>query len=94
MEYSEDRSKDCRRVPDDRREVIKIVRDIVLKHLPEGYEEVMQYNMISYVVPLSKYLVTYNKQPLALLSIWNQKNHMGINSTSISNIGFSNIFEK
>lgn len=71
------------KLPDDRREAIKIVRDIVLKHLPEGYEEVMQYNMISYVVPLSKYPVTYNKQPLALLSIGSQKNHMALYMNNI-----------
>jgi len=71
------------KLPDDRREAIKIVRDIVLKHLPEGYEEVMQYNMISYVVPLSIYPVTYNKQPLALLSIGSQKNHMALYMNNI-----------
>ena len=39
----------------DRREVVSAVRDIILQNLPEGFEEIMQYGMISYVVPLSRY---------------------------------------
>ncbi|MCK9485262.1 MAG: DUF1801 domain-containing protein [Dehalococcoidia bacterium] len=34
----------------------------------------MQYGMISYVVPLSRFPDTYNKQPLALASLASQKN--------------------
>ena len=36
-----------------RREAITAVRNVILDNLPAGYEEVMQFGMISYIVPLS-----------------------------------------
>lgn len=65
-------------LPDDRREVIEAVRETVLAHLPQGFEETMQYGMISYVVPLERYPDTYNGQPLAVASLANQKHHMAL----------------
>jgi hypothetical protein len=38
----------------------------------------MQYGMISYIVPLKRYPETYNKQPLANVSLASQKNHMAV----------------
>ncbi len=40
-------------LPDDRREALQVVRAVVLKNLPKGYEEGMQYGMIGYFVPHS-----------------------------------------
>jgi uncharacterized protein YdhG (YjbR/CyaY superfamily) len=65
-------------LPDERRKAIAAVRDAILRYLPEGYEETMQYGMISYIIPKSRYPETYNGQPLALASLANQKNHMAI----------------
>jgi hypothetical protein len=65
-------------LPDDRRPSIEAVRAVILEHLPPGYEEVMQYGMISYVVPFSRYPDTYNKQPLAIASLANQKRYMAL----------------
>lgn len=65
-------------LPVDRREAISEVRDVILANLPEGYEEVMQYGMISYVIPFSRYPKTYNNQPLAIVSLASQKNHMAV----------------
>lgn len=59
-------------LPEDRREALEAVRAVVLEHLPDGYEENMQFGMISWVVPLSRYPDTYNKQPLALASLASQ----------------------
>ncbi len=42
-------------LPDDRREALQAVRAVVLKNLPKGYEEGMQYGMIGYFVPHSVY---------------------------------------
>lgn len=47
-------------LPDDRREAVAAVRRVILKHLPPGYEEVMQYGMIGYVIPFERYPETYN----------------------------------
>jgi len=67
----------------DRREAISAVRDVILKNLPDGIEEVMNWGMISYQVPLSVYPDTYNKQPLMYAALASQKNHMAVYLTSI-----------
>jgi hypothetical protein len=65
-------------LPDDRRSVISSLRAKIKRALPKGFAEVMQYGMISYVVPLAKYPDTYNKQPLTVLSLASQKQHMSL----------------
>src|SRR5690625_6485803 len=55
-------------LPEDRRAMVDTIRSAVLRGLPDGFEETIQYGMISYVVPLGRYPVTYNKQPLAIRS--------------------------
>ena len=65
-------------LPEDRKEVMQNLREIILKNLPKGFEEIMQYGMISYVVPHSKYPAGYHckpSDPLPFLSIASQKNH-------------------
>ena len=62
----------------ERREALAEVRRVILENLPVGYSEVMQYGMISYVIPLERYPKTYNKQPLAYLSLAAQKRYMSI----------------
>ena len=63
-------------LPEDRKEIISGVRLLVLDTLPEGYQETMQWGMISYVVPLLMYPDTYNGQPLGYVSLANQKNYV------------------
>ena len=70
-------------MPDDRREAITKVRDIILKQLPEGYEEALNWGMITYQVPLEIYPDTYNKKPLMYAALANQKNHMAVYLTGI-----------
>jgi hypothetical protein len=65
-------------LPDDRRDAIAAVRKVVLDHLPEGFEEVMQYGMISYVVPFERFRDTYNGSPLTVASLASQKRHMAL----------------
>ncbi|MCH7871081.1 MAG: DUF1801 domain-containing protein [Planctomycetes bacterium] len=68
-------------LPADRRKAIKAVREVILKNLPKGYEEVMQSGAIGYVIPHSVYPPGYHcnpKQPLPFASIASQKNHMSI----------------
>ena len=62
----------------ERRSEIATVRKVILDNLPDGYGERMQYGMISYVIPLETYPVTYNKQPLGLASLASQKNYMSL----------------
>lgn len=70
-------------LPEDRKEALTRVRDVVLKNLPHGYQETMNWGMICYEVPLSKYPNTYNKQPLMYAAIASQKNHMAVYNTGV-----------
>jgi hypothetical protein len=68
-------------LPEERRAAISTVRKVILDNLPNGYEEQMQYGMISYVVPHSLYPAGYHcdpKQPLNYASLGSQKNHMAL----------------
>jgi len=65
-------------LPPERREVISEVRETVLANLPEGYVETMNWGMISYEIPLERYPVTYNKQPLAYAALAAQKHRYGL----------------
>ena len=65
-------------LPEDRRPAIETVRRVVLENLPDGFEEQMQYGMISWVVPLARYPETYNGQALAVASLANQKRYMSL----------------
>ncbi|MGB0757423.1 MAG: DUF1801 domain-containing protein [Patescibacteria group bacterium] len=73
-------------LPDEKRDVVTAVRDVILRHLPKGYEEVMQYGMITYVVPLSIYPEGYlgdKKTPLPYVSLAAQKNHFAVYLSNI-----------
>ncbi|MGI9604046.1 MAG: DUF1801 domain-containing protein [Acidimicrobiales bacterium] len=65
-------------LPDDRRDQIEAVRDVIVANLPDGYEEQMSFGMIAYVIPLDRYPDTYNKQPLMYAALASQKNHMAV----------------
>ena len=67
-----------RELPEARREVIASVRDLINRHLPDGYEETMAWGMISWVIPLSRYPITYNKQPLPYVALAAQKNNYAL----------------
>jgi hypothetical protein len=65
-------------LPEDRRAVVSTVRDVVLKNLPEGYREVMNWGMITYEIPLERYPDTYNGQPLAYAALAAQKSYYAL----------------
>jgi hypothetical protein len=65
-------------LPEDRRAEIAIVRKVILANLPDGYQEMMQFGMIGYVVPLERYPVTYNGQSLMFAALASQKNYMSL----------------
>jgi uncharacterized protein YdhG (YjbR/CyaY superfamily) len=71
-------------LPPDRRKVIAAVRAVVKKRLPKGYVETMNWGMLSYEVPLSRYPNTYNKQPLMYLALAAQKNNYALYMTGVS----------
>ncbi len=73
-------------LPEDRRETVEAVRAVVLKNLPKGYEEGMQYGMIGYFVPHEVYPPGYHcdaKQPLPFAGLAARKNHVAIYLMSV-----------
>ncbi|MCJ7734530.1 MAG: DUF1801 domain-containing protein [Anaerolineales bacterium] len=70
-------------MPEERRLAIEKVRQTILHNLPAGYEESLEWGMITYQVPLEVYPDTYNKKPLMYAALANQKNHMAVYLTGI-----------
>jgi hypothetical protein len=73
-------------LPEERRTAIQAVRKVIRKNLPRGYQEVLQYGMIGYVVPLQKFPAGYlNRQsePLPYICLASQKNYMSIYMMSV-----------
>ena len=65
-------------LPDDRREAVATVREVVNRNLPPGYEEGIAYGMIGWWVPLETFPDTYNGQPLGLAGLASQKNYISL----------------
>ena len=71
-------------LPPERRKVIAAVRAVVREHLPAGYVESMNWGMLSYEIPLSRYPDTYKKQPLMYLALAAQKNNFALYLAGVS----------
>ena len=68
-------------LPEDRKAAMEKLYKVVKKNLPKGFKDVMQYGMISFVVPHSKYPAGYHCNPkdaLPFLSIASQKNFIAL----------------
>ena len=73
-------------LPEDRKEAMLRLRNAIKENLPQGFEEVISYGMLGYVVPHSIYPSGYHcdpKLPLPFINLASQKNfialyHMGI----------------
>jgi hypothetical protein len=68
-------------LPDDRREALAAVREVILKNLDKDYEEGMQYGMIGYYVPHHVHPAGYHcdpRQPLPFAALASQKNYMSL----------------
>lgn len=73
-------------LPEDRKEAMLKLSNAIKENLPQGFEEVISYGMLGYVVPHSIYPSGYHcdpKLPLSFINLASQKNfialyHMGI----------------
>lgn len=68
-------------IPEDRLEAFLKLRKVLKENLPEKFEEIMQYDMISYAVPRSIYPDGYHCNPedeLVFISLGNQKSHIAL----------------
>lgn len=67
----------------ERRAIVETVRATILENLPAGYEEAMNWGMITYQVPLSIYPDTYNGKPLMYAALASQKNYLSLYLTGV-----------
>lgn len=73
-------------LPDDRKVSMEKLREVILKNIPKGFEEGMNYGMMGYYVPHTIYPKGYHckpSDPLPFIGFASQKNsinfyHMGI----------------
>ena len=68
-------------LPSDQREVLAAVRTVILANLDRGYQEAMQYGMVGYSVPHSRFPAGYHcdpKQPLPFAALAAQKNSFSL----------------
>jgi hypothetical protein len=65
-------------LPAERRDAIRAVRSVLLKNLPKGYEEIIDFGMLAYVVPLKRFPDTYNGHPLPIAALASQKQYMSM----------------
>lgn len=68
-------------LPEDRKQAMLKLRQILTQNLPDGFMETMAYGMITYVVPHRLYPSGYHcnpKQALPFISIASQKQHIAI----------------
>lgn len=73
-------------VPEEKKDAFLRLRQVILDHLPNGFQEELNYGMIGYVVPHELYPAGYHCNtdlPLPFMNIACQKNfigfyHMGI----------------
>jgi len=73
-------------VPQERQDALKKLRTTIKNNLPKGFEEGIQYGMIGYYVPHSKYPDGYHcnpKEPLPFMSFASQKNSVNLYHSGI-----------
>ena len=65
-------------LPDDRREMMRKVLQLVRRKMPKGYQKIMYCGMPTWIIPLEKYPKTHNGQPLGYLAMAAQKGHCAL----------------
>ncbi len=73
-------------LPEDRKQVISKLREIILENIPKGFQEQMSYGMLGYVVPHSLYPKGYHcntKLPLPFINLASQKNFIALYHSGI-----------
>ncbi len=69
------------KLPDERREAVRQLLDVMAAHLPDGFTFAMSYGMPAFVVPHNRYPKGYHvdpKQPLPFVAVASQKAHIAL----------------
>lgn len=70
-----------RALPDERKQALTTLREVIGSNLPKGFLETISYGMIAYVVPHHLYPKGYHcdvKQALPFINLASQKQHIAI----------------
>jgi len=68
-------------LPEDKRAAVAQLRAILLEHLPEGFQETINYGMLGYVVPHDLFPPGYHcdpDKPLPFIHLAAQKNYIAL----------------
>lgn len=68
-------------IDEDRQDAFLQLYEVVKDNMPEGFEERMQYGMITWVVPLAVYPDGYlnrEDEPVPFISVGYQKKHLAV----------------
>ncbi len=84
MQYKANSPEDyISQIPEERKEPMKKLRQVILDNLPKGMEEAMSYGMMGYVVPHKIYPAGYHctpELPLPFMNLASQKNFIAVYS--------------
>src|SRR5947207_14549428 len=73
-------------LPEERKQAVTDLRNIIIKNLPKGFKEIMSYGMLGYVVPHEVYPAGYHcnpKLPLPFVNLGSQKNFIALHHIGI-----------
>ena len=73
-------------LPEDRKNAMNMLRQVINENLPKGFHEQMNYGMLGWVVPHSAYPAGYHcdpKLPLPFLALASQKNFIAVYTMSL-----------
>ena len=73
-------------LPEERQAVISMLRKIIKKNLPKGFQECMGYGMIGYVIPHSMYPAGYHCNPglpVPFMNLASQKNFVAVYNMAV-----------
>ncbi len=62
----------------ERRELVSLIRAIVNENIDPGFEEMIDFGMIAWVVPLEREPDTYNGHPLMYAALASQKRYVSL----------------
>ena len=67
----------------EREQIISTLRSLILGNLPDGFQEVMNWGMISYEIPWELSSPTYNGNPLLWVALSSQKHYCSLYLTGL-----------
>ncbi len=73
-------------IPEERKPYFNRLRQVILDNIPEGFEEQLQYGMVGFPVPLSRYPDGYHckkEEPLPFVNLASQKNFIALYHSGI-----------